>query len=252
MRIAAVKTVLTYVISLVILAVPCPLFAGSSSGDQAQQVVGAIIEAYGGKTALRSVKSVAATGSITDFMQGIGGHYARYYQQPDKLRIEVMPEQGGETRILDAGRGWRGNGGALREVHGPPLQAMMYQYSYLDLPMGFADNRSHASYAGTREWKGRLVDVLELTPSGAPPLRLFVDREKHLIVRVSAAFNMGMGSSELITEYEDFRPVGKVLFPFTLINYAGELKLSTITLTNIQVNPTLNPALFFAEKTIRP
>lgn len=247
--VAARFILLIHLACLAIVALPFAAIAGDAPEARAKQVVAAIIEAYGGSAALRDVTSVAATGSITDFMQGIGGHYARYYQQPGKLRIEVMPEQGGETRILDAGRGWRGNGGALREVHGPPLQAMIYQYSYLDLPMGFVDNLYHTTYAGTREWKGRPVDVLEITLKDAPQLRLFVDQEKHLIVRVSAAFNMGMGSSELITEYEDFRPVGKVLFPFTLINYAGELKLSTINLTSILVNSTLKPELFSPEKT---
>jgi hypothetical protein len=124
---------------------------------------------------------------------------------------------------------------------------MVYQYSYLDLPMAFTDDSYKVSYGGRQVLHDRQLDLLVIEAEGAPRLRVYVDPEKRHIVRVAADFNMGMGSSELATEYEDYRPVGKVLFPFRLINYAGELKLSVISLSEIRVNEAIPPEMFSPE-----
>jgi hypothetical protein len=203
-----------------------------------------MMAAYGGKAEIGKVTTVVAKGTITDFMKGKQGNYARYYSRPGKLRIDIMPDQGGEERVLVDGRGWRGSPGNLVEVEGPPLQAMLYQYSYLDLPMGFADNSYTVTFGGRQVVGGRQLDLLVVDVKGAPKLRIYVDPEKKLIVRTASEFNMGMGSSELSTEYEDFRPVGKVLFPFRLINYAGEMKLSVISLSEVKVNAEMPKDVF--------
>ena len=49
-----------------------------------------------------------------------------------------MPEQGGEIRILNGDHGWQGSSEGFMPVSSMELQSMIYQYSYLDLPMGLA------------------------------------------------------------------------------------------------------------------
>jgi outer membrane lipoprotein-sorting protein len=221
---------------LSILCFPAISTAEDGSADQLNLIVASVVEVYGGKDAVAKVKSVVAKGTITDFMKEKQGAYARYYARPQKLRIEIMPDQGGEARVLDGAKGWQGGPEALKEARPITLQSMVYQYSYLDLPMGLADKSYSVSYGGKKEYRGKQVDLLLIEVKGAPKLRVYIDPEKRLIVRVASDFDMGMGSSELSTEYEDFRLVGKVLFPFRLINYAGEMKLSVIALSEIQVN----------------
>ncbi len=237
---------LTFVVAgvLACLVYPTTVHAGNSSDNQSKQIVDSMVRAYGGKAEIGKVTTVVAKGSITDFMKETQGDYTRYYSRPGKLRIEIMPEQGGEARILNAGRGWRGSPEELKEVQKVPLQAMIYQYSYLDLPMGFSDNAYTVTYGGKQVFRGRQLDLLVIDVKGAPRLRVYVDPEKKLIVRVAADFDMGVGSSELATEYEDFRPVGKVLFPFRLINYAGEMRLSVISLSDIKVNTEIPKEVF--------
>jgi outer membrane lipoprotein-sorting protein len=229
---------------LFLLVLPALCHAEEASAVQVDRIVAAILDVYGGKDAVAKVKSVVARGSIADFMKDRQGAYARYFTRPQNLRIEIMPDQGGEVRILSGNRGWQGSAEALKEARAVTIQSMIYQYTYLDLPMGLADNSYRVSYAGSQELKGRSAEVLEIEVKGAPRLRIFVDRESHLILRVASAFDMGMGASELSTEYEDFRPVGKVLFPFRLVNYAGGIKLSTISLSDIQTTITIPPELF--------
>jgi hypothetical protein len=234
------------------LMLPTLSHAEEASAGQLNRIVAAILDVYGGKDAVARVNSVVAKGTITDFMKDRQGGYARYYARPHKLRIEIMPELGGEARILDGNKGWQGSAAALKEARPVTIQSMIYQYTYLDLPMGLADNSYQVSYAGIQELKGRSAEVLEIEVKGAPRLRIFVDRESHLILRVASAFDMGMGASELSTEYEDYRPVGKVLFPFRLVNYAGGMKLSTISLSDIQTTIAIPPELFTPGKPVSP
>ncbi len=234
----------------VVLAHPHPSFAVESQGERLKFILTAMFEAYGGRDLLAGVKTVVALGEIRDFSKDLQGGYARYYARPQQLRIEIMPELGGELRILAGNRGWRGSPATLVEVGQAPLQAMYYQYTYLDLPTGFVDSSYAVSYAGKREFKGREVDLLLVEPKVGPAVRIYVDPEKGLILRAAADFNMGIGSSELATEYEDYRPVGKLLFPFRLINYAGRTMLSIISLTDIQINIDI-PAAKFRHTSIR-
>lgn len=230
--------------TLACLAYPAIAHAENDSESRLKQIIAAMIESYGGKAAIDTVKTVVARGAIMDFMKDKSGNYVRHYSRPGKLRIDIMPEQGGETRILNAGRGWRGSPDDLKEVQNVPLQAMMYQYSYLDLPMGLSDNSCTVTFGGRQVMRGRQLDLLIIDVKGAPRLRVYVDPVKKLIVRVASDFDMGMGTSELSTEYEDFRLVGKVLFPFRLTNFAGEMKLSVISISNITVNREIPKAVF--------
>lgn len=242
----AYKPFLRITLAAVLLAYLSPpiIHAEEGSGDPLNRILSTVLEAYGGKDAVSRVKSVVAKGTITDFMKDKQGEYARYYARPQKLRIEIMPDQGGEARILDGAKGWQGSPDTLKEARPVTLQSMIYQYGYLDLPMGFADNSYTVAYSGKKEFRGKQFDLLQVEVKGAPKLRVHIDPEKLVIVRVAADFDMGMGSSELSTEYEDFRPIGKVLFPFRLINYAGEMKLSVISLSDIQVNAGIPKEIF--------
>jgi len=242
---AVLKTIFVFVF-LAVALLPKEGRAEEKPVDSLQDTIAAILTSFGGKASVDAVKSVAAKGTISDFMKGIEGEYARYYARPLKLRIEIMSDLGGEVRVLNGTRGWQGNTTVLKEAKPISVQSMLYQYTYLDLPMGFADSSVSVTYGGKTELNGRSHILLHVETAGAPKLRVFVDPKKHLIVRVAADFNMGMGSSELATEYEDFRLVGKVLFPFRLINYAGNMKLSVITLADIKVNAVI-PDTFFSQ-----
>lgn len=225
--------------------IPATALAQQESADRVRQLVPAILEAYGGKEAVAGITSVIARGTITDYFKQSSGEYARYFARPNRLRIEIQADQAGELRILDGARGWRGSRSTVAEVQNAPLQAMLYQYSYLDLPMGLTDGTYTITDGGKKEFRGKVLDVLMVQSKGAPAVVIYLDPETRLIVRAAAEFSMGMGGTQLSTEYEDYRPVGKVLFPFRLVNYAGETKLSVISLSDIQVNAAI-PATTFA------
>lgn len=213
--------------------------------DHAAEVVVSMLKAYGGAEAVRNVVSVIAKGRITEFLSGKSGQYARYFQRPGKLRVEVMPEQGGEVRVLNGERGWQATENGFVPVSELELQSMLYQYSYLNLPMGLASGNYHAKFGGAQPYKGRETRLLFILPKRGPRLGILVDAKSGLIIRVDASFAMGgTGTGELSTEYGDFRPVDGVEFPHKLTSYAGGIKISEIVLDDIQVNRKIPAELF--------
>lgn len=212
--------------------------------DPTGEIVASMLKAYGGDP-VGKIVSVSARGRIVEFLNGKEGSYRRYLERPGKLRVEVMPEQGGEVRVLDGNKGWQASGERFIPVSPLELQSMKYQYRYLDLPMGLADKGVRVVYGGKQRFKEREALLLLIESSGAPRLSVLVDAKTRLIVRVAASFAMGMmGGGELSTEYSDFRAVGGVLFPHKLINFAGGMKLSEIMLDSIEVNRGISPDLF--------
>jgi len=210
-----------------------------------QLKIDAIVAAYGGRESLTRITTVAAHGRIDDFLRQNRGGYARAMRRPGGLRIDIMPERGGEVRILDGGHGWQGSGSTLHEASPLSLSSMRYQYGYLDLPMSLADGSARVSDGGRRELYGQAHDVLLVDLENAPQLRVYLEPERNLIRRIEADFSMGgMGTSQLGTEYEDFRLVDGVLFPYRLNNFAGGKNISVITIERLILNQPLPEGVF--------
>jgi len=237
-------------LALLLLCGADPLFTSVSAAETGanvtlRQAVDAVLAAYGGRAPLAKVKTVLAQGRIDDYLRRTSGGYARTMERPGKLRIDILPERGGEVRILAGSRGWQGSRDELRTANPLALSSMRYQYGYLDLPMSLADGSANVHAGGSRDLRGRTMTLLLVDLADTPQLRVYLDPASHLIRRVEADFAMGgMGSSQLGTEYEDFRPAGGVLFPHRLLNYAGGQHISTITIDRLTVNQPLPAGAF--------
>ena len=214
------------------------------SEPTAEKVVASVLKAYGGAKAINKVTSITAKGRITEFLNGKAGNYARFFQRPGKLRIEIMPEQGGEIRILNGAMGWQTGSEGSTPVSELELQSMLYQYSSLNLPMGLANGSYHVKYGGKKRHNGQEAYLLLVEPKKAPRMGIFVDAKTSLIVRVDASFAMGEGTGELSTEYGDYHAVSGVQFPRKLTSFAGGIKLSEIVLDEITINQKIPQELF--------
>lgn len=223
-----------------------PVVPASVNSDTARPpAIANMLAAYGGIDALKGVRTVVARGRIDDFLRQVSGGYGRIMRRPGSLRIEIRPEQGGEIRVLDGDQGWQGAGARFYPAKPISLSSMRYQYGYLDVPMCLADESCTAQVGEVQELEGRSYDLLFITAAGAPQLRVYLDRNSHLIHRVAADFSMGsMGTSELATEYADFRPANGVLFPRLLTNFAGGGKISVLTIESLEVNTPLGAEFF--------
>lgn len=210
-----------------------------------QKTVHNVLAAYGGRQALLEIRTISAHGRIDDLLRKTSGGYARTMRRPGQLRIDILPERGGEVRILNHDQGLQGSGQRLRAANPLSLSSMRYQYGYLDLPMSLADGSAQAAHQGLEELHGRPMEILSVALPQAPQLKVYIDFETHLIRRVEAEFSMGgMGSSVLGTEYDHFRTIDGVVFPLRLVNFAGGNRISVISISRLTVNQPLPEGVF--------
>ncbi len=115
-------------VALYLLGVPIIGRCAEVRKDPTAAITATVLRAYGGTAAVGSIKSVIAKGTIVDFLTSKEGSYARYYKRPGKLCIEVMPDRGGEIRILNGNQGWQSDPQGFAEVNKIMLQS-------IDLPI---------------------------------------------------------------------------------------------------------------------
>ena len=93
-----------------------------------------VLGAHGGASALEKVSTIEFRGTIAT--RGDKGTVVLILSRPRKLRATMSFSRRHEDRILVAGRGWRNFGSRFEEAAGHSLEAMIFQYNHLYLPMG--------------------------------------------------------------------------------------------------------------------
>jgi hypothetical protein len=117
-----------------------------------------------------------------------------------------------------------GTAGRLRAID----QAYLDNLAYLQPDAGGAT----VFYAGRRSESGKSYDVLAVTPPRGSELDLWIDRQTHLIERVTAA--VGIISST--TTFSNYRRVDGVTYPFLIRSQSSSGNSETTQLSSLEVN----------------
>ena len=200
------------------------------------------MKAYGGEGNLRRVNSFRAEGVITAVVDRSVGETVRWFERPDRLRIELRYPERGEVRLTDGPRGWVGRDDRdLTPAPEPLLGAMRLQTARLDLLLRL---------------KEEIATLVLMAPDGEgrPVLRGFLDealtldyhidgkshRVEHVTLRMA-------GAPEIVSfevAYEGFRWVEGVLFPFKETTFTNGEKTAEVRIRNLELNPVMAPGLF--------
>jgi len=237
---------IAFILSLMLIF---PVFSfASQETEHAPDItalISKIIDAYGGKETIESIKTVYAKGKIKALMRKDKGVYVIYFKRDRKLRSELLYSRSSEIRILNGSRGWRGTGkGPLPEVSSNRYLAMVFQYKRLDLPYGLLRSSYKIEEAGSDVISGKNVRVLELTDSEGPQMKIYIDPDNFHIVKISGYFRMKTVTTELSAEYSDFRVIDGTPFPYKIINYASGHKVGETIIEKYTVNSGIDISLF--------
>ena len=244
---------MTRILYVLIASLSLSLFVRSAAAadlpaaaDEIVSLVEKIITASGGKTAVAGMTGVHASGDIEAYMRGDRGKYELFFQRPGKLRVETQYQRASETRIVNNGRGYRGTDNApLSPVQDHRFLAMVYQYRHFDLAYGLLTGMYSVRMKEKDHLNGKPVEVMHLTADDGPPMDVYVDTETFFVVKVTGYFTVSDGRpTTLSSEFSDFRKVGDMVFPFTVINYAGGQKIAETRMKTYRINPPLADSLF--------
>jgi photosynthetic reaction center cytochrome c subunit len=199
------------------------------------------LAATGGAEALQKITSRVQKGTLTAFG---GQHFPMdvYSKAPDK-RYSVMHLQGGDSvTAFDGKQGWLSVPG---RVH--MMSATENDAARIDADLYFAAHVK-ALYQKFQVDAGEKIDGHETylvvgRTEGQPPLRLYLDKESGLLLRLIRYAETPLGRNPTQIDYADYRDANGVKTPFrwTLSRPGNRF---TIQVEKVQQNVPLDDAKF--------
>jgi hypothetical protein len=285
-------------------AIAVQVAQGAPQADtRAEDVLKAAREALGGEAALAKVQSVTVTGSSRRVMgeREMTSDVTLDLLLPDKYKhTEEMGFAGGPSftrvSVLNGGEVWddstnRGGGGFRFGGPGGPGgpgggqgqgrqitdedRARFKQMQERRMKGEFARNSliwflktdSPVTYEAVAESPDGKADVLDITPDGAPPMKLFVDQSTHmpLMLTYEAALprmftrrggerptpeeieKMRQEPPQMATyevHFSDYKKVNGVLLPHTITQGVNGNVTEEFTVDKYKLNAPLKPEMF--------
>ncbi|HEY6270133.1 MAG TPA: c-type cytochrome [Candidatus Acidoferrum sp.] len=207
----------------------------------AEQLLDKYLAAVGGADALQKITSRVQKGTLTAFG---GQHFPMdvYSKAPDK-RFSVMHLQGGDSvTAFDGKQGWLSLPG---RVH--MMSAAENDAARIDADLYFA---AHVKtlYQKFRVEAGEKIDGHETylvvgRSEGQPPLRLYLDKESGLLLRLIRYAETPLGRNPTQTDFADYRDTNgvKLSFRWTLARPGNRF---TIQVEQVQQNVPVDDAKF--------
>jgi hypothetical protein len=213
--------------------------------EKLHNVITAVVDAYGGEEALRSIRGYRVKGEQFAVQSHVTIHVERWFGRPNRLRLELAYPDHHETRFTDGVQGWAGSSvNSLRPANPIKLQAMRLQTARLDSPLRLLEREDEVELRDA-DGEGRIVVRLPLD-SG-----LFVDyhieKRSHHISRITMWMS-GPPGMQFAADYDQFHEIDGVLTAFREITFAGSTVTSRFQVTDFEWNPkdldsTLRPGM---------
>ena len=231
-----------------LLFILLPLFTSQARAEKATDreklFIAKIAGAYGGGRELAKVRGISAEGRIKTFFPEDRGSYYWYMKRERKLYVDIRYSHSSEKRILNGMNGYRGTGGRMEKVLGPPYDGMVYQYNQLDLPFGLMSGSLRILDHRKGDFNGVSVEILNLADKYGYELEVYVSIRNYHILKVIGYFTVGPNKTSLAVEFRDYKKVKGILLPFKIINYAMDSRISETDITKYTINPKIDNSIF--------
>ena len=227
--------------------------AFAQSPPSAQQLFDSMIEALGGKAYLE-VKEIQVSGRYFTFRRDeVNGSepYADFIKFPDMERTEFGKERDKRIQINHGKEGWNVTPPAKGKIPDVQPQSNALAQEFLDnfrtsfdyVPR-FVVNTPKTSLvnAGSELVEYKRTDVLEVRDTRKNLMRIYVDRQTHLPVKVQ---RRDADESTVKEEgYANWHKFDGVMTPLTVISYKDGVKMMEIHADKVAYNTGLPDTLF--------
>jgi len=221
--------------------------------SNAQKVFDSMVEALGGKTFL-DVKEIQTSGRYFTFRRNevqTSDVFADYIKFPDMERTEFGKERLKTIQINKGKEGWNVTPPAKGKDPDVQPQTSGQTQEFID------DFKTHFEYvarfvakapktslvsAGTELIEYNRVDVLEIRDTEKNLLRIYVDRESHLPVKVQ----MRRADESSVTEeaYANWHRFDGVMTPLLVVQYKDGVKTREVRAEKVAYNVGFPDTLF--------
>ncbi len=171
------------------------------------------------------------------------GPVERWWQAPDRFRIEIRYPGGAESRLMRGNEAWQQGRPATEAFHG----AVVLQAARMALPWRLRDNAERITDLGTvPAADGKPARALEWRVQENIRVYVDIDPDTHLILRSRGVLTIAGSAMEFGTGYENYRLVdGRRIAMterhFAMGQYIGSTTLESVEFPAVLPAPTFEP-----------
>ncbi len=198
-----------------------------------------VVAAHGGGA---TPSAIHERGSTESLRRG-SGPVERWWQAPDRFRIELRYPSGAESRLMRGNEAWQQGRPATAAFHG----AVVLQAARMALPWRLRDNAEQVTDLGAApSADGKPVRALEWRVQDNIRMYIDIDPETRLILRSRGVLTIAGASMEFATGYENYRLVdGRRIAMterhFAMGQYIGSTTLESVEFPAVLPAPTFEP-----------
>ena len=210
----------------------------------ADDILKKYVEAIGGQAAIDKLKTRTAKGTIVQ-ASGNSLPFELYQAAPDQFYFLVTTPQGPFERGFDGKVAWEKTGRGVREVTGGELVNFKAGNSLLSL-INLKEQYARPPRVRRDKLGDRDVFVLDGITTDGKRMRLYFDATTGLLVRRATGTPSMIGMIPDQVDFEDYREIDGVKFPFTGRSSTIEVgnPVSTRTFSEIRVNASVDDSKF--------
>jgi hypothetical protein len=233
------------------------LLPARALADRVEDIARIHLEAVGGADRLAALKSLRMTGVV--YASGKDVKFTMLAQRPAMVRVET--QSAGRTLLqaydgTDAPWEFDSSAAPARQYRAMPDAAakIFLMDAEFDDPLVAGETRGYSfDYAGEVDFERRKLLRLLVTRKLTDTFSLLLDEDTYFIVkRVEFRTSAGGRKLQVVTHYDDFRPVEGVLLPHNIkVSLDGRLTQET-KITRVEANPVIAPGYFTRPKVVLP
>ena len=222
---------------------PDSLFKDSTNNAYAKEILKKYFMAIGGEEQIRNVND-----RVTDMkgiVQGVETEILIYQKAPNKLCQKFLVGDVEQKIIFDGVKGIKLIGGMSQEITGNELNKLSFD-AIMNLILDPEGYNVKLQYKGLENIDGRDTYTLLLTLPNSTEWLQYYDMETGLKIRDSKDIITPQGKYQQITEFDDYRDVEGIRYPFKIKQYLGNQTLD-FTVESIQVNTGISDEIFLTD-----
>jgi len=199
------------------------------------------MDALGGKENLLKVRTLFSEAMMK--VGGLEGKLRAWWSEPDRIRQEADFSIFKQLIVCDGRDFWlKDQNGKVRKLVGYERDKLKQDFYFEAFAYLFPERgKGEKKLVGEKEQDGKKYFIVEITPHGGEPRKVFINSSNYLIDKYQEP-----ADEETVTVFlNDYRPVDGIMTPFMLRQTTGKPQYDTyIEYEQILVNPSLNDTLF--------
>ncbi len=211
------------------------------AGVTAENVISDFVNAVGGADGLHNMRDI--TISMSASMQGMSIEMVLNQKAPDKFKMAMS--MGGnmiQQQVFDGERGKMSGMQGSMDLEGEMLEQLRAQ-SVMNPELSYIERGFILELDGMENIRGQQAYRINITSPAGITVAEFFCMESGLKLRSQISQDTPMGPMMQITDYEDYREVDGLKFPFLMRQQAGPQSLD-MTVHSIEINSGLDDELF--------